>query len=485
MNTALTALLGKPITTAGGNHGRKDSNQIPEKDSFQSLFSQISQADHSKAPAALMDKEDRNKLKSLLENMKAMIESLKNAESISEDKLEELNQMTDEIMSRVSSAPFSINIAAIEKKLEDIFDQSAEEEALINRGESQELETKLQGVLGEIEGILENGKSFESIRMYSGISVSSLNNEETAIKARRPENIELEIHTIWQQFQGMVQKLSKNNQWQQMDVKTGQDMKDLLQKLNSISQTLSTQEKGEWKALVAKVIQDGTGQEKQLFQKLMTALQNRAEMPKTYNQQTHVTGKEMVKWVKQSFGGEWDREAKIMTSKQSDLPQATTLPSVKVEQHIIQMNQSQDSPSLQKQLHQKLEQLIQSSRMFTNAKGNTEMQIKLRPGNLGELTVKFAQVNGEMAVKILATSQAAKDMLEGNMKQLRHMFSPQQVVIEKVEVSSMQQQLQQGFSSEEDTGHGQGGRKQEHHQEREETDEEELSFHELLMNEKV
>lgn len=485
MNTALTALLGKPITTAVGTHGMKDSNKSAEKDSFQSLFSQASQADHSKASAALMSKEDRNKLKSLLENMKAMTESLKNAESISEDKIVELKQMADQIMSKISNAPFSLDIVAIEKKLEDIFNRSVEEEALINKVEVQELEAKLQGVRGEIEGSLETGKSFESISMSSAISVFSMNTEESANKVRLPENIELEIHNIWQQFQGMVQKLSKNNQWQQMDVKTGQGMKDLLQKLSGISQTLSTQEKGEWKALVAKVIQDGTRQEKQLFQKLMTTIQNRAEMPKTYHQQTHVTGKEMVKWVKQSFGGEWNREAKNMTSKQSDMPQATILPSARVEQHVIQMNQSQDSSSLQKQLHQKLEQLIQSSRMFTNAKGNMEMQIKLRPGNLGDLTVKFAQVNGEMAVKILATSQAAKDLLEGNMKQLRHMFSPQQVVIEKVEASSMQQQLQQELSSEEDKGHGQDRRKQEHHPEREETDEEELSFHELLMNEKV
>ena len=486
MNTALTAILGKPIKSSFVNSGMHDSSKNQEKDSFQTLFSQASLADHPEASPELIKKEDMKKLKDLLENMKSMIASLKEVESTSEGQIAELKQMVDQIMNQVSNTPFPLNVAPIENKLENLFNRSRETESPLNKEEIQDLETNIQDVIGLIKGSTEKDKNFHSIGMISAISISSVTTEENAKEVQLPDNIEQQIHNIWQQFQGIVQKLSENNQWQQMDAKTGQSVRDLLQKLSSLTQTLSTQEKGEWKALITKVTQDGTSEQKQLFQKLMTTFQNRAEMPKTYHQQTPVTGKEIVKWVKQTFGGEWNSEAKNLASKQNDMSQASILPATRVEQHVIQMNQTQDTPSLQKQLHQKLEQLIQSSRMFTNAKGNTEMQIKLRPGNLGDLTVKFAQVNGEMAVKILATSQAAKDMLEGNMKQLRHMFSPQQVVIEKVEATSMQQQLQQELASDEDKGHGQEGRKQEQQPEsKEDPDDEELSFHELLMNEKV
>src|SRR5699024_4075522 len=46
----------------------------------------------------------------------------------------------------------------------------------------------------------------------------------------------------------------------------------------------------------------------------------------------------------------------------------------------------------------------------------------------------FIEMNGEMTVKITVSSQATKKMLEANIHQLKNMFSPHQVVIEKQEI---------------------------------------------------
>ncbi|WP_146816452.1 flagellar hook-length control protein FliK, partial [Halobacillus faecis] len=266
----------------------------------------------------------------------------------------------------------------------------------------------------------------------------------------------------------------------------GKEMKESMQKFMKLVESLPNNDKGLGQSVLNRVTKEASIQERQVFKKLIHMYQNRMDVPKTYHQQTPVTGKEIVQWVKQALGEEVQHESKSEASKHQPISNGSVLPMTKVEQHVIHMNKNQESSSSTKQVIHELERIIQSSRMFTNPKGNMEMLIKLKPGNLGDLTVKFAQINDEMAVKILVTSQAAKEMLEGNKTQLRHMFSPQQVVIEKVEASALQQQLHDHLdSSKQDQDQQQKHMHDFDHEHVEDRQDEELSFHEILMNEKV
>src|SRR5699024_10698520 len=65
--------------------------------------------------------------------------------------------------------------------------------------------------------------------------------------------------------------------------------------------------------------------------------------------------------------------------------------------------------------------------------GQSALSITLNPSNIGEMLVRMTEVDGEMMVKIVVTTSRAKEMLESNMHQLRHMFSPHQVQIERQE----------------------------------------------------
>ncbi|GEN44921.1 flagellar hook-length control protein FliK [Alkalibacillus haloalkaliphilus] len=99
--------------------------------------------------------------------------------------------------------------------------------------------------------------------------------------------------------------------------------------------------------------------------------------------------------------------------------------------HVSRANSSQSSQmSNQQQIIEQLQKIIQSTQ-FGRANGTNNLTIQLKPANLGQMTLQFTQIDGQMAVRISVMSTAAKEMLESNLNQLRHLFHPNQVVIER------------------------------------------------------
>lgn len=129
----------------------------------------------------------------------------------------------------------------------------------------------------------------------------------------------------------------------------------------------------------------------------------------------------LAAWVQSAF-----QEASPGVIKQE------TLPISKVEQYILNTGQADLNKALTgKELIDKIESIVQSQRMQNFVQGQKPISIQLRPENLGDMTIRFMQVNGEMTVQMLVSSKAVKDLLESNMHQLRNMFSPHQVTVEK------------------------------------------------------
>ncbi|GAA0461274.1 flagellar hook-length control protein FliK [Alkalibacillus silvisoli] len=107
----------------------------------------------------------------------------------------------------------------------------------------------------------------------------------------------------------------------------------------------------------------------------------------------------------------------------------------KLEQYTIHLsrangNQTSNNLSNQQQIIEQLQKIIQSSQ-FGRTNGTNNLTIQLKPANLGQMTLQFTQIDGQMAVKISVMSNAAREMLESNMNQLRHIFHPNQVVVER------------------------------------------------------
>jgi len=102
-----------------------------------------------------------------------------------------------------------------------------------------------------------------------------------------------------------------------------------------------------------------------------------------------------------------------------------------IEQYVIYMQHADDDQVTSDQLLRQFRQIIQASQFSPLQSMQNQLAITLKPDNLGEMLVRFVEVNGEMAVKIFVSSQATKSLLETNIHQLKHMFAPHQISIEK------------------------------------------------------
>ncbi|WP_047981268.1 flagellar hook-length control protein FliK [Ornithinibacillus contaminans] len=249
------------------------------------------------------------------------------------------------------------------------------------------------------------------------------------------------------------------------------------------------------------------------LKEIIVAFQNRSNLSakQLYNSDSQVTTKDVAKWIENAIRNQQVSEAagttgqttaveqevpglqdatKVSTNVNQPVQQATfqtntALP--KLEQFVIYVNQNQSSQSVEQQVMDQFQQVMKSSKFMTTPNGLNQLSIALRPDNLGEMMIRLTQINGEMTVKILVTSQAAKDMLESNMNQLKHMFSPQQVVIERQDVISGQTQNPTKQNDEQSLNSQQQG--QSDHSEQQEKNHSEEDFqsqlNEMILNEKV
>ncbi|MBD1224168.1 hypothetical protein GLV94_09915 [Virgibacillus halodenitrificans] len=222
--------------------------------------------------------------------------------------------------------------------------------------------------------------------------------------------------------------------------------------------------------------------ESPIFEELVQnfAKRNQLVTKHQYNSAAEVTTNDVAKWMSKAL------ENHGLTEKinvQTITP--TSMPMSKVEQFIIHLNQAQSTQSNDQQLMEQFQRLIKSSKFMSTPNGTNQLNITLRPGNMGEMVVKLTQINGEMTVKILVSSQAAKEMLDSNMHQLRHMFSPQQVVVEKQELNLQNGQSLQKETSDQHSDNQENSQQSQHDQENNQNDDFAMTFEEALLNEKV
>ncbi|MCD5322686.1 MULTISPECIES: flagellar hook-length control protein FliK [Pontibacillus] len=225
------------------------------------------------------------------------------------------------------------------------------------------------------------------------------------------------------------------------------------------------------------------------FEHALENLRKRSDLS-VKNQYTHnasVTTKEFGKWIQNAWNRMGDKNDSIADAslKPTSFTSANdSMVMSKQEQMVIKLSpNTQSDQTMQKQLIEEFQKVMSRSRFSMN-KAGSQLSIKLNPGSLGDMMVKMTQQNGEMMVKIMVTTQAAKDMLEGNMNQLRHMFSPNQVQVEKQDVTI---QADQSFTFDKEQDHKEDERPQQEQEQNvtENEEEESIRFHDVLMNEKV
>ncbi|CDQ19739.1 flagellar hook-length control protein FliK [Halobacillus karajensis] len=480
MNMALKPLLGHIQKLAVNRNGNAKEQESWSGTGFQSFLtkSQLTREPHFSKKNASEDSGEN--LRQLLKDIESFISTMRLEGEISEKEAGDWAHLLSPSKEALHEEDLSKLIQSLEILHQKMMKDNEQSMKLLPLTFNPELlQRDLSFFRQELRSSQESGLSGDELKIGSPQTQEKHYGFSTPSSVRR----ESELHKIWQEFKSIVQSISKSNQLEELNLKAGKELKQTMEKLMQLIDSLPKTEKNNWQTIMGKGGKEGSPQEKQLFNKLITVFQNRVDVPKAYHQQTPITGRDIAKLVKQSIGEGVQQEQKHQSLLHS--PFSPSTPMTKVEQYVIQLNQNQHSSSSQVLLIQEMKRMIQSSRMFSNARGTTELLLKLRPGNFGDLTVRFSQMNGEMAVKILVTSQAVKEMLDGNMGQLRHMFSPQQVVVEKVDASMLQQQTQEQLESG-DQEEEQGQRNQPYeHESIEENEEEELSFHDILLNKKA
>jgi len=237
---------------------------------------------------------------------------------------------------------------------------------------------------------------------------------------------------------------------------------------------------------VHEALKSETPKEHGVWRELLSTFKKRAQFitKQQYNTDAKVTSTDVAKWVQNALT---DNDSAEKTIGNPSITSAS-VPMSRVEQYVVYLNTSQaySSQNVDQQLIEQFQRVIKESRFSATPNGPSQLSLTLRPDNLGEMMVRLTHVNGEMTVKIIVTSEATKEMLQSNIHQLKNMFSPQQVIIERQELNAQPSQEADGEQQKqpmEDEEQNQ----QEHSKQNEKSNDDdfETRFHELLMNEKV
>ncbi|MFC4404577.1 flagellar hook-length control protein FliK [Gracilibacillus xinjiangensis] len=335
--------------------------------------------------------------------------------------------------------------------------------------ELKQLQDLISGITDENEKVNSLWNDFFAANLHLNATSSG-----TEVKVDQQQ-----LSALWQKVETLINKFDNQTL-------TSKDYKQFMNLMQQWSQ-LSQQDSGALSSFLAGVDQSKS---KDIWTKLVENYQNRMAAEKLYGKTQQVTKQDIAKWI-QSALENYDTTMKSENSQsRTDLLNLTNQSATtKVQQFVIHVQQTNTEDKVaQKQLLDQFQQVIQKSSFLKTPNGTKQLMLRLQPEHLGDVMVKLTQVNGEMIVKMIVQSQAAKDLLEGNLNQLRHMFSPQQVVIEKQDqilTQAAQDKIwkdDSNPSSEQD----QSANEEQHEQQTEsEQDSNSSTFHDLLMDMKV
>lgn len=135
------------------------------------------------------------------------------------------------------------------------------------------------------------------------------------------------------------------------------------------------------------------------------------------------------------------------------------------------------------QLIKQFESILARSQ-FSNVNGVQRLFLQLNPGHLGSLRIEIIQQDTVMVAKIVTSTQAAKEAIEGQLSQLKQAFNTQNIQVERVEISQ-QTAGQERFLNRD--GEQEQARQEQAERKEEQTSDQDFisSFEEALLNTEV
>jgi flagellar hook-length control protein FliK len=260
------------------------------------------------------------------------------------------------------------------------------------------------------------------------------------LEAELPEIPQMFVH-IYQQAHSILSKLDREPSYVE---KAAPKILQLLELWSAESKSVDQKELERTLTL----LKQGETKGHTVWKDVLQTYEKRQQLAsrQQYSINAQVTSEDIAKWLNRAL--ENLPFADRLTLHQTEPP--ASMPMSRMEQVIVYLHQGQHMQAQGQQLVNEIKTMMSSGNLLAAPLKGSQITLSLRPENLGEMIIRFTQVNGEMTVKILVTTQAAKEMLETNMHQLRNMFSPQQVIVEKQE--GLLQQNQEPEKSMKDHG---------------------------------
>lgn len=144
-------------------------------------------------------------------------------------------------------------------------------------------------------------------------------------------------------------------------------------------------------------------------------------------------------------------------------------------------NQASQSEALVKEF-----QNLLNRSQITTTQGTTKLLLKLYPENLGSIRIEVMQKDGVLSARLLASTSLGKELLDGQIHQLRNAFAQANIQMDRIDIAQSLQEAdlkrdQNLFSN----LFNQQQHEEEEHTEEEQNDEEQVSFKDFLVNEEV
>ncbi|HEX7065295.1 MAG TPA: flagellar hook-length control protein FliK [Bacillales bacterium] len=123
----------------------------------------------------------------------------------------------------------------------------------------------------------------------------------------------------------------------------------------------------------------------------------------------------------------------------------------RIQQFVLHVRQNSGTAG-QQQFIREFQQILEQSK-FTMIRGKQQLILKLHPQHLGKLNIQLIHENGQLTARLVASTTAAKNLVEAHLPQLQGAFTNQNLNVQKLQVllPYAQPDTQQGY--EQDDGY--------------------------------
>lgn len=307
------------------------------------------------------------------------------------------------------------------KELVDITSEELSSEELISF-------ESLEYLINEFGIVLDDGIKLDKDFMLNNIQLSDLIVEDYELNNVITHEAQVDdslLDELLSQLSGVLQQLNLilNNQEHVEDLtRISKDMHKLLQLWVRLPQQMQ-------QSLKENELTVETDEENELLSRLISLFEKRNSFAKqnVYQMNSSITNDDVQKWLQQSLEKHaiTDHERKTVNiSSQQPIHMSH------LQQYTLHVSDSDRIDAISRNLVSDLSNIINRS-SFLKQPGLEQLTLTLKPQSLGDVTIRLAQVNGEMTVRFIVTTQAARELFESNLNQLKPIFSPNQVVIER------------------------------------------------------